>query len=60
MVSGIFFNESPIKNGFDHMLALEALFQSVLHGVAFDEVISLPDAFLNGFNVHEKESSLDG
>jgi hypothetical protein len=32
----------------------------VLHGVAFDEVISLPDAFLNGFNVHEKESSLDG
>lgn len=52
LIVRIFFNDAAICYGLDHVLAIEALLNSVLDSVTLNKIISGPDSLANRFDIH--------
>jgi hypothetical protein len=52
LVVWILFDDPSIEDGFDDVLALKTFFQSVLHCMAFDKIVSGPYSFAEDLDVH--------
>jgi len=54
LVVGILLDNSSIENGFNNILTLKTFFQSMLHCMALDEIISGSNSFTDDFDIHVK------
>lgn len=54
----ICFNDLSSEDSFNHIIACKTLFQRVLHGMAFDQVMPVLNPFLQFFYVQDYPSAV--
>jgi hypothetical protein len=54
LVVRIFFDDGARQNCFDHVASFKSLLQGMPYRMTLDEVIPLPYAFTNSFDIHSR------